>query len=84
MLREFDLKQLAASREFQKVIKHVQAALLSIEDLALLESVKSQKAKAWDRMKKVLARVHKKNARFSPREIDDDVDAAIAAIRHLK
>ena len=51
-----------------------QAALLSLEDLEILENAKQDKDKAWEKLFADLKSVHERNKHFSPEEVDADVD----------
>ncbi len=96
VVKEFEIGKRIRSKEFRQVLENVkldgdqiilkedglpQAAILSLDDLALLERAKSMKDKSWKQLRKVLHRVHQKNADFLPEEVDQDVDAAVLAVR---
>ena len=96
MPKEFDLKELNESGEFQRVIDSMrsggeyyilkingkpQAALLSLKDIALLDDAKAQKKKSWTRLLQLMSQVHNKNASIPGKEVDTEVDAAIREVR---
>ena len=58
-----------------------QAALLSLDDLALLKQAQQNKQKAWDRLFENLEKVHARNPDVSEEQVHADVEEAIRAIR---
>jgi PHD/YefM family antitoxin component YafN of YafNO toxin-antitoxin module len=58
-----------------------QAALLSLDDLELLQKARLLKERTWENLFENLERVHARNMNFSAEEVEADVDAAIKEVR---
>jgi hypothetical protein len=57
------------------------AALLSLDDLELLQKARILKDRTWDDLFENLERVHARNMSFSADEVEADIDEAIKELR---
>jgi PHD/YefM family antitoxin component YafN of YafNO toxin-antitoxin module len=96
MVKAVDLKDLTDASRFRRLLEDIkkgedqyilkdngqpQAALLSLDDLELLEKAKADKEHAWQDLLENLKEVQALNPDVSEQQVHVDVDDAIRAVR---
>ena len=96
MVRNIELKDLSSLDDVFQLIKNLKpgedqfvlnedgepkAALLSVQDLELLQNAKQNKKEALKELFSTLDAVHERNAHIPEEEVHADVAEAIAAVR---